>query len=74
MKTVQFNSSFQMVCFDYTRIVRFGYAPERLCSYDVVYVSSGSCKNLRGRGEKVKRRRKTSEVNKNRNVLSNLNI
>lgn len=74
MKTVQFNSSFQMVCFDYTRIVRFGYAPEGLCSYDVVYVSSGSCKNLRGRGEKVKRRRKTSEINKNRNVLSNLNI
>lgn len=45
--------SFQMVCFDYTRIVRFGYAPEGLCSYDVVYVSSGSCKNLREGGEKV---------------------
>ena len=51
---IQFNSSFQMVCFDYTRIVRFGYATEGLCSYGVVYVSSGSCKNLRGTEKKVK--------------------
>lgn len=75
---IQFNSSFQTVCFDYTRIVRFGYAAEGLCSYGVVYVSSGSCKNLRGTGKKVKRicvgERETSEINKNRNTLSYLNI